>query len=131
VGRGLTRYLDPSTAVSAGATSLTITTTPSTTSIAANGTVTLTLKAQNTGSNVASNVASVDALPRQLAFVSASSGCAVNNGIVSCAIGTVNAGGMSSVQIVAQAGSTAGSVYNVAKVTSSTPNSASQLVFPL
>jgi uncharacterized repeat protein (TIGR01451 family) len=55
-----------------------------------NGTYNLTVK--NNGPDTATNVKATDQLPKELTFVSASSGCANANGTVTCTLGSLASG---------------------------------------
>jgi len=74
----------------------------------------------NTGTATATSVIITDALSSALSFVSASSGCAHSGGVVTCTLGALSVGQSVSVQIVAQATGSPGSlVSNVAQASAS------------
>jgi uncharacterized repeat protein (TIGR01451 family) len=76
------------------------------------GLVTYTITVTNTGIATATNVIITDALSSALSFLSASSGCAHSGGVVTCTLGNLSVGQSVSVQIVAQATGTPGSLVN-------------------
>jgi uncharacterized repeat protein (TIGR01451 family)/CSLREA domain-containing protein len=81
------------------------------------GLVTYTITVANTGTATATNVIITDALSSALSFLSASGSCAHSGGVVTCTLGNLSVGQSVSVQIVAQATGTPGSlVNNVAQV---------------
>jgi uncharacterized repeat protein (TIGR01451 family) len=76
------------------------------------GLVTYTITVTNTGTATATNVIITDALSSALSFLSASGGCAHSGGVVTCTLGNLGPGQSVSVQIVAQATGTPGSLVN-------------------
>jgi uncharacterized repeat protein (TIGR01451 family) len=76
------------------------------------GLVTYTITVTNTGIATATNVIITDALSSALSFLSASGGCAHSGGVVTCTLGNLSVGQSVSVQIVAQATGTPGSLVN-------------------
>jgi uncharacterized repeat protein (TIGR01451 family) len=81
------------------------------------GLVTYTITVANTGTATATNVIITDALSSALSFLSASGSCTHSGGVVTCTLGNLSVGQSVSVQIVAQATGTPGSlVNNVAQV---------------
>jgi uncharacterized repeat protein (TIGR01451 family) len=76
------------------------------------GLVTYTITVANTGIATATNVIITDALSSALSFLSASGGCAHSGGVVTCTLGNLSVGQSVSVQIVAQATGTPGSLVN-------------------
>jgi uncharacterized repeat protein (TIGR01451 family) len=75
------------------------------------GLVTYTITVTNTGTATATSVIITDALPSSaLSFASASGGCAHSGGVVTCTLGNLGPGQSVSVQIVAQATGTPGSL---------------------
>jgi uncharacterized repeat protein (TIGR01451 family)/CSLREA domain-containing protein len=76
------------------------------------GLVTYTITVTNTGTATATNVIITDALSSALSFLSASGGCAHSGGVVTCTLGDLSVGQSVSVQIVAQATGTPGSLVN-------------------
>ncbi len=84
--------------------------------------LTYTLEVSNAGPSAASNVQVVDTLPSGVTFVSAvpSQGtCSQAGGVVTCSLGTVNAGQSVTITIVVQP-TTAGTLNNSATVSSTT-----------
>ena len=88
----------------------------------AGGTITSTLTVANAGPSPAADVVVTDELPGGATFVGASPGCTLAGSVVTCAVGTVTAGGTATatVTLAIPAGSTAESLTNVAAVNSST-----------
>jgi uncharacterized repeat protein (TIGR01451 family) len=85
------------------------------------GLVTYTITVTNTGTATATSVIITDALPSSaLSFASASNFCAHSGGVVTCTLGNLGPGQSVSVQIVAQATGSPGSlVSNVAQASAS------------
>jgi uncharacterized repeat protein (TIGR01451 family) len=82
------------------------------------GLVTYTITVTNTGTATATSVVITDALSTALSFVSASTGCAHSGGVVTCTLSELGSGQSISVQIVAQATGTPGSLVSNAAQTS-------------
>lgn len=104
-----------------GEADLSITKTPSTTTVGPNGQVLYTLVVKNAGPSDATGVKVSDAPPNGLTLQSAKGSqgaCAVAGGKLSCSLGTIVAGGSAQVLVTAQATATAsGTLENTATVT--------------
>ncbi len=107
-------------------TSLSLTATASTSTAVINDLVTFTLSVKNTGTSDAADVSIVDTLPPQISIVSMSPQCASGGGSITCSIGVLAGAATSTITIVARPAK-AGTQFNVASVSSSTPNSSAQL----
>ena len=77
--------------------------------------VTYTLVAKNNGPTTATGVTVSDPVPANSTFVSASPGCALAAGVVTCSAGTLAAGASQSFTVTLKAGS-GGSIANTASV---------------
>jgi uncharacterized repeat protein (TIGR01451 family) len=77
--------------------------------------VTYTLVATNNGPTTATGVTVSDAVPANSTFVSASPGCALAAGVVTCTAGTLASGASQAFSVTVQAGS-GGSIVNTATV---------------
>ncbi|MDT0187071.1 hypothetical protein Q9S36_43490 [Microbacterium sp. ARD31] len=102
-----------------------ITKTASADPVTAGGQVTYTLTARNAGPSTASGVQVVDTLPSGVTYVSSSpstGSCSAASGTLTCNLANLPSGGTATVSVVVRvpADSTATSVTNVARVTSTT-----------
>jgi uncharacterized repeat protein (TIGR01451 family) len=77
--------------------------------------ITYTLVATNNGPTTATGVTVSDPVPANSTFVSASPGCALSAGVVTCSAGTLASGASQSFTVTVQAGS-GGSVVNTASI---------------
>jgi len=78
------------------------------------------IRVTNAGPDAAQNVTIADALPSTLTFVSSSTGCTAAGQDVTCALGTIAAGGSATAVIRVRALTSSGSVTNTATVSSTT-----------
>lgn len=113
----------PGVGQAGGSTQLKVTVTSNAATAAVGSDITYTVLVKNAGTQVATEVQVVDVLPPGIDFVSASSGCTHANRVVTCAVGTVAASGMVTLQIVGRTTAVT-DVVNAVSVTSKTANSA-------
>lgn len=109
--------------VTGGSTTLSVSMSPSTTTPSVGSSLTYSVTVSNTGAQDAQNVQVVDALPQGFTFVSASPGCALSGGIVTCAVASVAAQGSANFQIVVQP-TVMSDVINGVSLASETANTA-------
>ncbi len=74
------------------------------------------LAVTNHGPATATDVKATDVLPANTTFVSASVGCSIAAGVVTCSAGVLPSGGSSNFTITVMAGSAGSSIVNTAKV---------------
>jgi uncharacterized repeat protein (TIGR01451 family) len=101
---------------------LSVTKSASSTSVISGDTITYTLVVSNAGPADSLNVVLVDTLPDAVTFVSASIGCTVENGVVSCSVGTLTAGNHVTLIIVVTAPTQMVTLTNTVVVTSNVPD---------
>jgi large repetitive protein len=94
----------PSVSTAVGpAADLSLTDSPSPTSVVRDAQVTYTLVASNAGPDNATGVVVTDVLPSGLSFVSASSGCVNSLGVVTCSLGSIADGFSQTATVVVRA----------------------------
>jgi uncharacterized repeat protein (TIGR01451 family) len=82
-------------------------------------TLSYTLTVTNNGPSAATNVTVTDAIPSGLEFVSASPGCGVSGGVVTCALGSLSADASASFTLNFTVSLTSGVIDNLAQVSAS------------